>query len=142
MDRSGAAGVLSPGAKPMHQMTQGARIVEDKDTPAFVEFPVAEQVFLEPPDRPARSLYSNAAQVSVTNEDVSVAFGVRDVNDAKIVHVTLRVFMSHSHAKRLVGALARSIQSLEAVVGEIELHPGAKQMKAGTAKLLEPKQEK
>lgn len=85
--------------------------------------------FTAPTDRRVTITYSNSAQVSISNEDVSIGFGVRDQHDPRKTLVTTRVYMSHAHAKRLVGALSRGLEALESEIGEIETNPGDERLK-------------
>lgn len=80
------------------------------------------QEFADGPD--LKVVFSNSARVAFSAEDVSLSFGLRDVNNPALTHLELRVYMSLPHAKRLAVAMARSIRRIEEAFGhEIEANP-------------------
>lgn len=75
---------------------------------------------VEAPPTGESLFYSNIAQVMITPEELIIHFGVRKQDDpAKGVGIAM-VYLNHSHAKRLAGALVRVIETFEKDFGEIE----------------------
>lgn len=68
-------------------------------------------------------VYSNYAGLSSTAEEFMLRFGERDLKDPNKVTEVVRVYLSFPHAKRLVVAMARSLQAYEEVFGEITADP-------------------
>ena len=68
-------------------------------------------------------LYSNIAKVFATPEELVIHFGIRHSEDPNKGVVTAKIFLNHSHAKRLIGSLIRVIETLEKDFGEIPSDP-------------------
>jgi hypothetical protein len=78
---------------------------------------------VETPPAGESLFYSNIAQVMITPEELVIHFGVRKEEDPASGVGIAKVYLNHSHAKRLAGALVRVIESFEKDFGEIEADP-------------------
>ena len=98
--------------------------MDKKGVSAIVKENVEAQVETPPAGEPF--FYSNIAQVMITPEELVIHFGVRKKEDPANGVGIATVYLNHSHAKRLAGALVRVIESFEKDFGEIEADPMAR----------------
>jgi hypothetical protein len=82
-----------------------------------------KEVNVETPPTGEAVFYSNVAQVMVTPEELIIHFGLRKSEDPANGVGIAKVYLNHSHAKRLAGALVRVIESFEKDFGKIETDP-------------------
>lgn len=71
----------------------------------------------------APSVYANLCNIRVNQEEIIFQFGQRSVNNPDEIHGIINVFTSLPHAKRILHALAGSIQRYEAIFGEVAEDP-------------------
>jgi hypothetical protein len=87
----------------------------DKNNPA-------DSVVLE--DNPNRiSIYANLVSITATPEEIILFFGERTIDGTNQGKELVRVYLSHSHAKRVATAMKRSITGYEELFGRIEADP-------------------
>lgn len=115
--------------------------MDEKPIPTLAKENIQVQV-----DTPAAGeavFYSNIAQVMITPEELIIHFGVRRPEDPEKGEGVARVYLNHSHAKRLAGALVRVIESFEKDFGKIEADPSERLMPEARKRLgLEKKESK
>lgn len=71
-------------------------------------------------------IYSNFSQASISPEEACIMFGERDTTDPTKWSVSIKVYMSLVHMKRIYVALGLSIAQYEGIFGEIPVDPLAK----------------
>lgn len=68
-------------------------------------------------------LHSNFVSINMTFEEVILHFCERDMEDDSKASELARIYITPSHAKRLVVAMARSIKTYEENFGTIIINP-------------------
>lgn len=70
--------------------------------------------------------YANIAKLMISNEEVIFNFGLRDPSNPNNGKALARIYLTHSHAKRISIVLAKSLAAYESQFGEIVTDPLAK----------------
>lgn len=68
-------------------------------------------------------VYSNYAGVQTTSEEFIFRFCQRDMNEPARPIEVARIYVSMGHAKRLLAAMAKTLQAHEELFGEIPAQP-------------------
>lgn len=99
----------------------------------MAEPPVTESVRLVVQDNPQQFVgYATDTGVTVSAEEVVLHFGLRNSapEGPMSVNGVAKLYLSLPHAKRLANALARTLESYERTLGEIETDPNARLLQA------------
>lgn len=95
----------------------------------MAEPPTAQDVKLLVEDNPQQFVgYATDTGLSISAEEVVLHFGLRMAAQGGPMSVSgvAKLYLSLPHAKRLANVLARTIESYESTLGEIESDPNAR----------------
>jgi hypothetical protein len=80
-----------------------------------------DAVVLDNPEQ--KVTYANLGRVIVSPEEVTLHFGIRKQDDLNVADGVAKIFITLSHAKRLVIAWTKILQQHEELFGEIVIDP-------------------
>jgi|SRR5882724_9195730 len=75
------------------------------------------------PDSKTVAIYSNYAAVFSASEEFIIRFCQKSLDDGERPVELARIYLTLSHAKRLMMAMARTIEQYETLFGQINIEP-------------------